>query len=118
MPERSHHRQFSEEDNEAYRKSIEMMRTNLDNGVKFDLACEFVTIEDRELRELIIDDALKIEIAELHYGKRMPLLEVSKRLGVSMDRLLKASSEMLEDVIQTTGEFSGWESGGKGPMTH
>jgi len=118
MPEGSEKRQSSEEDNRAYRKGIEMIQTNLENGVKFDLACEFITIEDRELRALIIDDALKIEIAELHYGKRMPLLEVSKRLGVSMDRLLKASNEMLEDVVQTTGEFSGWGSGDKGPMTH
>jgi hypothetical protein len=35
-----------------------------------------------------------------------------------MDRLLKASNEMLEDVVQTTEEFSGWESGDKGRMTH
>ena len=118
MTKGSEKRQFSEEDNRAYRKGIEMIRTNLENGVKFDLACEFITIEERELRELIIDDALKIEIAELHYGKRIPLLEVSKRLGISMDRLLKASNEMLEDVVQTTEEFSGWESGDKGPMTH
>ena len=111
-------RQFSEEDNRAYRKGIEMIRTNLENGVKFDLACEFITIEDRELRAMIIDDALKIEIAELHYGKRIPLLEVSKRLGVSMDRLLKASHEMLEDILQTSAEFSAWESGDKGRMTH
>ena len=118
MPERNQNRQFSEEDNRAYRKSIEMIRTNLGNGVKFDLASEFITIEDRELRALIIDDALKIEIAELHYGKRIPLLEVSKRLGVSMDRLLKASNEMLEDLIHTSEEFSSWESGEEGRMTH
>jgi len=118
MGELSHNRQFSEEDNRAYRKSIEMIRTNLENGVKFDLACEFITMEDRELRALIIDDALKIEIAELHYGKRMPLLEVSKRLGVSMDRLLKANHEMLEDLLHTSEEFSAWESGDKGRMTH
>ena len=118
MPEQSHNRQFSEEDNRIYRKSIEMIRTNLENGVKFDLACEFITMEDRELKAMIIDDALKIELAELHYGKRMPLLEVSKRLGVSMDRLLKASHEMLEDVVQTTEEFYGWESGDKGQTTH
>ena len=118
MTKGSEKRQFSEEDNRIYRKGIEMIRTNLENGVKFDLACEFITIEDRELRALIIDDTLKIEIAELHYGKRIPLLEVSKRLGVSIDRLLKASNEMLEDLMHTSEEFSAWESGDKGRMTH
>ena len=111
-------RQFSEEDNRIYRESIEMLRTNLENGVKFDLACEFINLQDEELRALIIDDGLKIEIAELHYGKRMPLQEVAKRLGVSMDRLLKASNEMLEDVIRTSKEYSGWDSGDKGQITH
>ncbi len=111
-------RQFSEEDNHAYRKGIEMIRANIQNGVKFDLACEFITMEDEELRAMIIDDALKIELAELHYGKRIPLLEISKRLGVPMDRLLKASHEMLEDLMHTSEEFSAWESGDKGSMTH
>ena len=95
-----------------------MIRTNLENGVRFDLACEFIGIEDRELRAMIIDDALKIEIAELHYGKQIPLLEVSKRLGVSMDRLLKATHEMLEDLMHTSEEFSAWEADDKGRMTH
>jgi len=95
-----------------------MIRTNLRNGVKFDLACEFITVEDRELKAMIIDDALKTEIAELHYGKRMPLPEVSKLLGISMDRLLKASDEMLDAMIRTSEEFSGWESGDQGQVTH
>jgi len=95
-----------------------MIRANIQNGVKFDLACEFITMEDEELRAMIIDDALKIELAELHYGKRIPLLEVSKQLGVPMDRLLKASHEMLEDLMHTSEEFSAWESGDKGSMTH
>ena len=95
-----------------------MIRANIQNGVKFDLACEFITMEDEELKAMIIDDALKIELAELHYGKRIPLLEVSKQLGVPMDRLLKASHEMLEDLMHTSEEFSAWESGDKGSMTH
>ena len=47
---------------------------------------------------LIVDDALKIEIAELHYGKGLSLLDVSKKLGVSMERLLRAGDEMMEDI--------------------
>lgn len=95
-----------------------MIRSNIENGVKFDVACEFITADDGTLKDLIIDDALKIEIAELHYGKRLTLLDVSRRLGVSMKRLLKANSEMMEDVISTAGKAGGGQSGAGGPTPH
>lgn len=101
---------FSDEEDGIYRKSIEMIRSSIDNGVKFDAACEFITA-DKGLRDLIIDDALKIEIAELHYGKNFPLIEVSKKLGVAMERLLKANDEMMEDIMNTADEASGGPSG-------
>lgn len=105
-------------EDELYRKSIEMIRTNINNGVKFDLACGFINAEDKELRQMIIDDALKIEIAELHYGKRMPLSDVSKRLGVPMKRLLEADHEMMEDIAHTAEKFSEEQAGGSGAVTH
>ena len=82
-------------------KGIEMIRTTISDGVKFDVACEMVIIEDSEMKCLVIDDALKIEIAELHFGKGLTLREVSKRLGVSVQRLMNAREEMLEDVMNT-----------------
>jgi hypothetical protein len=74
-------------------------------------------LEDPELRGLIIDDALKIEIAELHYGKRMPLVDVAKKLGVPMERLLQATTEMMEDVVRTSEEAADG-LGDKGRTTH
>ncbi|MCL5022163.1 MAG: hypothetical protein M1497_02135 [Nitrospirae bacterium] len=109
---------FSKEEDRIHKESIETIRTNLGNGLKFDLACEFVVVEDPKLKELIVADALKIEIAELHYGKRLPLAEVSRRLGVSMERLLKANDEMIDDVVNTAGAFSDNASPGKRPTTH
>jgi hypothetical protein len=103
-------KQFSDEEDRIYRKSIEMIRSSIGNGVKFDAACEFITA-DKELKDMIVDDALKIEIAELHYGKNLPLIEVSKKLGVAMERLLEANNEMMEDVMNTTAEASGGPSG-------
>ncbi len=109
---------FSEDEDRIYKECVEAIRANLRNGVKFDLACEFVNVKDEKLKELIIDDALKIEIAESHYGKNLPLVEISKRLGVSMERLLKANAEMMEDVVNTAGEFLGDGPWGKGPTIH
>ncbi len=118
MPETPRYKQFSEEEDRIYRKNIGMIRSNLGNGVKFDIACEFIHVDDAGLKELIIDDALKIEIAELHYGKRIPLEEISKRLGVPMERLLRANDEMVEDVVNTAGKASMGKSGGKKPTVH
>lgn len=118
MSEKVNYKQFTEEEDSIYKKSIEVIRSNISNGVKFDLACDFVTVDDLELKGLIIDDALKIEIAELHYGKRVPLMDVAKKLGVPMDRLLRANTEMMEDVVKTSEEAAGKQPGNKGHTTH
>ena len=118
MSEKVNYKQFSEEEARIYNQNIEVIRSNVSNGVKFDLACEFINVDDRELKGLIIDDALKVEIAELHYGKNLPLVDVSKKLGVPMARLLKANDEMIEDVVNTASELTASGPGGKGPTIH
>ena len=104
MLERANYNNFNNDEDTIYKKNIAMIRSNIYDGVKFDLACEFISVEDGVLKGLIIDDALKIEVAELHYGQGLSLHDVSKKLGVSMNRLLKVSSEMIEDVLNTATE--------------
>lgn len=95
-----------------------MIRSNIGNGVKFDLACEFISVNNKELKDMIIDDALKIEIAELHYGKRIPLIDVSKKLGVGMERLLKANNEMMEDIVNAAQSIDEKAPDKPGPIKH
>ena len=116
MSEKINYKQFTEEEDRIYEKSITVIKSNVGNGVKFDLACEFIAVDDAELKGLIVDDALKIEIAEQHYGKRIPLIEVAKKLGVPMERLLRACTEMMEDVVGTAEQATEREN--KGHTTH
>jgi len=115
MNEHINYKQFTEEEGKTYTKGIEMIRSALSNGLRFDVACGMVAVEDQEMKGHIIDDALKIEIAELHFGSGLSLRDVAKRLGVSVQRLMKAREEMLEDVLNTA-DFSGtlWADGGPG----
>lgn len=96
------YKNYSNDEEDIYKRSINTIRSNLGNGIKFDLACEFIDVKDEELKRLIIDDALKIEIAESHYGQGLSLMDLSKKIGVSMERLMKANEEMLEDIINTS----------------
>lgn len=114
----THYKNFSEEESRIYKENIEMIRSNIRTGVKFDLACEFIAVDDKELKDMIIDDALKVEIAELHYGKRIPLRDVSKKLGLGMERLLKANNEMMEDIVNTAQYTVNKESTEPGSITH
>ncbi len=118
MREKVNYKNFNTDEERIYKRCIDAIRLNVSNGIRFDLACEAITVEDNELRMLIVNDALKIEIAELHYGKGIPLIDVSKKLGVSMERLLKANNEMMEDVVNTAEEAAGKQSCGSKPLTH
>lgn len=101
MSEKPQYKKFTPEEDSIYCSTIESIRSGLKNGVKFDLACSRITVRDEELRQLICEDALKIEIAEQHYGSGLPLPDLAKRLGITLERVIKASEEMMEDIFHT-----------------
>ncbi len=92
------YKEYSPEEDRIYTEAIAKIREEMKNGLTFDKACNTISVAGEELREFILDDALKIMIAELHYGKGMPLQEVAKTLNVPMAKVSVASLEMLEDA--------------------
>jgi hypothetical protein len=92
------YKQYSPEEDRIYSESIAAIREGMKNGLTFDKACDAIVVENEELKEFILDDALKIMIAELHYGKGMSLEDVAKTLNVPMGKISVASLEMLEDA--------------------
>lgn len=89
---------FKTETDKTYERAVEKIRDGLSRGLDFDSACKDVDVEDSGLRKQIIDDMLKVLIAEEHFTRNVPLDEMAKKLGVSPERLETAKKEMLEDV--------------------
>jgi hypothetical protein len=93
---------FLNETDIAYEKAISQIREGLEKGLDFDRACAAVEIDNEELKKRIIDDMLKVIIAEEHYNKNIPLDKLAAALKVPVDRLESAKAEMLEDVKKSS----------------
>ena len=93
---------FLTETDIAYQKAVEKTREGLEKGLDFDGACAEIQAGDEELKKRIIDDMLKVLIAEEHYNKNIPLDKLSDVLKVPVDRLEAAKREMLEDVKESS----------------
>ncbi len=85
----------------AYQKAVAKIREGLEKGLDFDSACAAIE-GDEKLKKHIIDDMLKVIIAEEHYNKNIPLDKLSGVLKVSVERLETAKREMLEDVKESS----------------
>lgn len=93
---------FVTETSKAYEQAAAKIREGLARGLDFDTACAAIDVKDEKLRKSIIDDMLKVLIAEEHFGKNIPIEELAKRLNVSVERLEAAKKSMLEDVRDTS----------------
>lgn len=100
------YKHYTEEESAIYNEALEKIKSGLKNGLSFDEACLGVKVEDAELKKLITDDALKVSIAEMHYGQGLNLKQVADTLKVPLKTINVANNEMLEDAgITATEEY-------------
>ena len=111
------YKEYSEEETKIYYEAMDKIMAALSNGSKFDEACGSAVIEDAQLKEFIVDDALKISIADLVYKKGLSLEQVADTLQVPIDKVGKAHAEMLEDVEISVSEAYKM-SNTSGPVGH
>jgi len=95
---------YSEDEDRVYNESFEILRKGLERGLSFDDACGGLKIDDARLRAAVIDDFLKITIAEDHFAKGISLDDVAGRLRVESARLEKARKEMIKEIQETSVE--------------
>jgi len=89
---------FKTETAKMYEKAEAIIREKLAQGLDFDSACAAIAMTDEELRKNIIDDMMKVLIAEEHFAKGISLEDMANKLGISVSRLEEAKKDMLEDV--------------------
>jgi hypothetical protein len=95
------YKQYTDEEGMIYEEAIRKIRKAIEDGSTFSEACSMTDVKDPELKRLIEEDALKIIIADLHYGKGVPLQQMAGSLKITLKRLNIAAAEMLEDVGTT-----------------
>jgi AraC-like DNA-binding protein len=87
-------------DSETDRLYEESLR-KIKNGLKhlsFDEAAKLVDVDDEVVRRSIVDDCLKVLIAERHFSGGTSLESLARELRTSPKRLAQAKAEMLGDV--------------------
>ncbi|TAN42401.1 MAG: hypothetical protein EPN25_02895 [Nitrospirae bacterium] len=82
-----------------YRQEINRVREGLSKGLGFEEAIKAIEEKDEGLRQAIIDDVLKVLIAEEHFAGGVSLSEMAKRLKLTVRRLEAARKSMLDEVV-------------------
>ncbi|MEW6585231.1 MAG: hypothetical protein AB1442_06420 [Nitrospirota bacterium] len=98
------YKDYTEDESTLYNDVMNKIMAGLRNGLTFSDACDAAVSEDKELKEFIVDDALKIVIVDLHYVGGLSLEDVASTLKVPFDTVNKAHSEMIEDVSISSAE--------------
>jgi IMP dehydrogenase/GMP reductase len=113
MEKNAEDKNVSEED-KVYEESVRRIQSAVKQSIPFGQAAKLVDVEDEGLRRAIVDDALKVLIAEMHFTGGKDLKELSARLKLPLKRLETAKAEMLKDVEAAAIDAYKQETGGEG----
>jgi len=89
---------FESEADKAYREAFAKIRAGLEQGLGFDEACKTVEVKDEVLRKQIIDDMLKVILAEEHFAKKISVEDLAKKLKVSVEFLDAIKQIMFHNI--------------------
>jgi hypothetical protein len=89
---------FTPDEERLHEAGFAAIREGLAAGLDFAKASEKVEAADPDLRRIIIDDFLKVTIAERHFQAGESTADIAAGLGVSIERVEFARKEMLAEV--------------------
>ena len=89
---------FTPEEGRVHDAGIAAIQAGLSAGESFDAACARVEGVDPDLRRIIVDDFLKVTLAQRHFQGGEGTAEIAAALGISAERVDFARREMLAEV--------------------
>ncbi len=93
---------FSERDDEIHDAAIQHIFKALEAGKRWESIIQSLEMADQELKRIIIDDFLKITLAQRHFQGRQSVKQIAKSLGVPANVMIKAKESMLQEVKQAS----------------
>ena len=89
---------FTPEEERQHDAGFAAIREGLAAGQDFAQACERVVADSPDLRRIIVDDFLKVTIAQRHFQGGESTEQVAAALGISVERVEFTRREMLAEV--------------------
>jgi hypothetical protein len=92
---------FTPAQDSIYDSAISHLKEGLEKGWAWKRVSDSVQIADPKLKAVILDDFLKITIAERHFQGKESLDRVAKALKVPTDLLIALREAMIEEVSES-----------------
>jgi hypothetical protein len=89
---------FSQEDDQIYEQAMAHIKAEVTQGRTWVRITKDLPVADPELKNIILDDFLKISIAEQHFRDGLPLGEVARTLRLPEKQLRNVKKAMLKEV--------------------
>ena len=90
--------EFTDEESRIHHAGFKIIHDGLAGGLDFDAACAGLEVVSPEMRQVIINDYLKLAIAEAHFQDKHPLEDLAAHLRCPVERLEAARDEMMAEV--------------------
>ena len=88
-----------------YEHATRIIRKNLDDGQTYEQACKPLNDIDQNLKQFIMDDFLKILIAEEHFGTGVDIDDLALHLGLTYEKIESSRDDLIKDIVRETTEY-------------
>lgn len=93
---------FSNNQDQMHEEALAFLRKELKNGKSWKQASKNLGVEDKAFKAVILDDFLKITLAERHFQSGQEIKEIARTLQVPVPLLLAIKEDMIREVKEAS----------------